>query len=169
MKSIVFYSSKLLLLIAYVTVFLSCKDKRNEKDITESVHSTTSVIDKNIQVSVDSGVVTLRGEVADEATKTAALNAVKHIEGVKSIESYLTVKAAVKAPQMSQQDIQLKAAIDSSLSLQGIHGVDITVSNGEVLLRGEVTRPQEIAIMKIAGDAHPAKLSNFLTVTDKEK
>jgi osmotically-inducible protein OsmY len=147
----------------------ACKEGNKEKDITEAVQSTTSVIDKNITVEVQEGVVTMKGEVADETTKTAAINAVKHIEGVKRIENHITVKAGGSKPiEMSAQDKRLKASIDSTLALNKISGVDITVSNGEVTLSGQVTRSQEIAIMKIAGDAHPARLKNFLTVTDKE-
>ena len=156
-------------LMASTVFFHSCKEEKKDKDITESVQATTSVIDRNIQVQVKEGVVTMKGEVADEATKTAAINAVKHIEGVKSVQSQLTVKPiAEKAPQMSERDIRLKQLIDSALVLQHIRGVDITVSNGEVTLSGKVTRPQEIAIMKIAGEAHPDRLMNHLTVTDEE-
>ena len=54
------------------------------------------------------------------------------------------------------------------LKLQNIPGVDISVSNGEVTLSGQVSRTQEVAIMKMAGDVKPSKLTNYLTVTDKE-
>ena len=163
------YLVVLLLVVASTVFFHSCKEEKKDEDISESVQTTTSVIDKNIQVQVKEGIVTMKGEVADEATKNAAINAVKHIEGVKSVESRLTVKPiAAKAPQMSEGDIRLKQSIDSALALQNIKGVDITVSNGEVTLSGKVTRSQEVAIMKIAGEAHPSRLMNYLTVTDKE-
>jgi hyperosmotically inducible periplasmic protein len=161
-KSACFFLLSLYLLAA-------CNEEKKEKDITEAVQSTTSVIDKNITVEVKEGVVIMKGEVADETTKTAALNAVKHIEGVKKVEDHMTVKAGNNKPaEMSAGDLRLKAAIESALALNKIAGVDITVSNGEVTLSGQVTRSQEIAIMKIAGEAHPSRLKNFLTVTDKE-
>jgi osmotically-inducible protein OsmY len=160
------FHAGLILLLGISSV--ACKEEKKEKDIAEAVASTAHVIDKNITTEVKEGVVIMKGEVADETTKTAALNAVKHVEGVKSIESYITVKAGTKAPEMSDTDLRLKTAIDSMLNLQNIKGVDITVSRGEVTLSGQVSRTEEVAIMKIAGDAHPSKLTNYLTVTDKE-
>ena len=148
--------------------FVACKEEKKERDIAEAVGSTAHLIDKNITTEVREGVVTMKGEVADETTKTAALNAVRHVEGVKSIESYITVKAGTTAPQKSETDVRLKTAIDSMLKLQNIPGVDISVSNGEVTLSGQVSRTQEVAIMKMAGDVKPSKLTNYLTVTDKE-
>ena len=163
------FSCNPVLVLLLCLVLIACKEEKKEKDIAEVVASTARVIDKNITTEVIEGEVTMKGEVADEATKTAALNAVKHVEGVKSIKSQLTVKvAASRPPQMSETDIRLKTAIDSMLKLQNISGVDITVSNGEVTLSGQVNRTQEVAIMKIAGDARPSRVNNFLTVTGKE-
>ena len=163
------FSLNAVLLLLLCLGLMACKEEKKEKDIAEAVASTARVIDKNITTEVSEGVVTMKGEVADEATKTAALNAVKHVEGVKLIKNQLTVKAAAsKPPQMSERDIRLKAGIDSMLKLQNIPGVDITVLNGEVTLSGQVNRTQEVAIMKIAGDAHPSKLNNYLRVKDKE-
>jgi hypothetical protein len=84
-----------LLSVSFSLLILSCKQKepKNDDQISTSVTSTTRVIDQNVKVSVQDGVVTLSGEVADEETKTATVNAVKHIEGVKSINNNLTVKA----------------------------------------------------------------------------
>ena len=44
-----------------------------------------------IKVAVESGSVTLTGEVADEADKEAAEKAVPYIRGVKGIRNYITV------------------------------------------------------------------------------
>ena len=148
---------------------IACKEVKKEKDIAEAVASTTKLIDENITTEINEGVVTMKGEVADEATKTAAVNAVRHIEGVKSIKNQLTVKAAASnPPQMTETDFLLKTGIDAMLKLQNIPGVEITVLNGEVTLSGQVNSTQEVAIMKIARDAQPSKLNNYLRVADKE-
>jgi hyperosmotically inducible protein len=50
--------------------------------------------DSTINVDVDNNVVTLRGSVANAASKKAAEDAVKKVEGVKSVTDKLEVKAA---------------------------------------------------------------------------
>jgi hypothetical protein len=47
--------------------------------------------DSTINVDVDNNVVTLRGTVANDASKAAAVKAAKAVEGVKSVNDKLTV------------------------------------------------------------------------------
>jgi osmotically-inducible protein OsmY len=49
--------------------------------------------DSTIDVDVDNGVVTLTGTVASAAQKTRAEQAVKSVEGVKSVKNQLKVAA----------------------------------------------------------------------------
>ena len=49
--------------------------------------------DSTINVDVDNGVVTLRGNVGSAAQKAAAEKAAKGVEGVKSVKNSLTVSA----------------------------------------------------------------------------
>ena len=49
--------------------------------------------DSTINVDVDSNVVTLRGSVANAASKKAAEDAAKKVDGVKSVSNKLEIKA----------------------------------------------------------------------------
>ena len=49
--------------------------------------------DSTINVDVDNNVVTLRGSVANAASKTKAQDAAKKVEGVKSVTNKLEIKA----------------------------------------------------------------------------
>lgn len=49
--------------------------------------------DSTINVDVDNNVVTLRGSVANAASKTKAADAAKKVEGVKSVTNNLEVRA----------------------------------------------------------------------------
>ena len=49
--------------------------------------------DSTINVDVDNNVVTLRGSVANAASKKAAEDAAKKVEGVKSVSNKLEIKA----------------------------------------------------------------------------
>lgn len=61
-------------------------------EIARNVQSDLSILDDSIKVSVQNGVVTLRGQVTDESTKNAAESVVWGEKGVKSIVNHLTVK-----------------------------------------------------------------------------
>ena len=50
--------------------------------------------DSTINVDVDNNVVTLRGSVANAASKAAAEKAAKAVDGVKSVSNKLEIKAA---------------------------------------------------------------------------
>ena len=50
--------------------------------------------DSTINVDVDNNVVTLRGSVANAASKKAAEDAAKKVDGVKSVTNKLEIKAA---------------------------------------------------------------------------
>lgn len=100
-------------IVAFTTVLMlscvtGCKEKKPGDEATsEAVKSTTGVIDKNISATVKDSVVILRGEVMDEATMTAAIKAVTHIEGVKTVQSYLTVKPVVVAPGKNSEPVSI--------------------------------------------------------------
>ena len=61
-------------------------------EIARNIQSDLSILDDSIKVSVQNGVVTLRGQVPDESTKNAAESVVWGEKGVKSIVNYLTIK-----------------------------------------------------------------------------
>ncbi len=50
--------------------------------------------DSTINVDVDNNVVTLRGSVANAASKKAAVDAARKVEGVKSVTDRLEIRAA---------------------------------------------------------------------------
>ena len=61
-------------------------------EIARNIQSDLSILDDSIKVSVQNGVVTLRGQVPDESTRNAAESVVWGEKGVKSIVNYLTVR-----------------------------------------------------------------------------
>ena len=68
----------------------------NDEWITTKVRSRffidPNVKNMNVDVDTKNGVVTLKGEVQDQAARTAAEAIAKQIDGVKSVKNQLTVK-----------------------------------------------------------------------------
>src|SRR5215475_1851053 len=106
---------KMLLLITMAAIaFPSCgvKDSTISEAITQKSQSMPELA--QIRASVASGVVTLTGEVKDDATRTSIEEAVKSIKGVRSVINNCTV-APPPAPApvtVSQDDALIRGVAD---------------------------------------------------------
>lgn len=68
-------------------------DATVQQDVNAKISSVSGVT-----AEVKEGVVTLSGEVADDATKAAAEDSVKSVKGVKSVSNNIMVQAPVPPP-----------------------------------------------------------------------
>lgn len=134
----------ILLVAGGTTLFLaSCKGKIKDSDlqttITEKMKSMPDL--SGLGVAVKEGVVTLTGDVKDEAAKTAAETAVKAIAGVKSVVNQVTVTIPPMpepAPVITgADDVMSKALADALKDLPGIKG---SVKDGMIALTGEISK-----------------------------
>ena len=103
-----------------------------------------------IDIATDGGVVTLSGEVASKEERESAEELAANVEGVESVENRLVVDAdmgeveADPSPKSLGQrldDVALLTKIRTALHLDQEArkiDVDIQVSSGRVVLRGEV-------------------------------
>lgn len=159
--------SKLLmsLLVASTLVFwTSCKP--DDAKLLQEAKAKVSAIDPNINVEVHDAVVTLSGQVMDDAMRMNAENAAKEVKGVKSVTNNVvaTPPAPEPAPVVVNDDAAITTAIQSGLEMKGIKGVSISVANGEVTLTGSAKKSDLATIMQIANEAKPAKVMNQLTL-----
>jgi osmotically-inducible protein OsmY len=98
---------------------------------------------RHIDVTSSGGVVTLKGEVADETERAQALLLARTTDGVTRVEDDLTIAAAA-APATAAApsgDETLSARVKSQLSSDArINGapIEVTTKNGVVLLQGTV-------------------------------
>lgn len=102
----------------------------------------------NVTLSVESGVVTVRGYVDTQADSTALLATIKNVNGVQSVMSYLQVKNKLRGKDTfkTESDRLMVASIRSNLHSyfsSTYDNVTINVSNGVVTLAGWVMSPKE--------------------------
>ncbi|MGL6266322.1 MAG: BON domain-containing protein, partial [Chitinophagaceae bacterium] len=69
--------------LAVTIIFAACKP--SDAAIAEAVKTKISSVTSGLVVDVKEGVVTLTGQVADDATKAAVESALQGIKGVKSV------------------------------------------------------------------------------------
>jgi hyperosmotically inducible periplasmic protein len=161
------YSIKLtrLLFTGMVLSFLLTACKPSDSKIAEAVKSKVTAVAPAVTVDVKDGVVTLSGQVADEATKTAAETAIQGTKGVKSIVNNISLPPPPPPPVVTiNPDDVLRKSIDSAFAAKGIKGITAAVSNGEVTLTGDVKRSDLTKVMQAANEVKPRRVINQMKV-----
>ena len=144
---------------ALAVAFTGCKAK--DSDVQTSVQSkeTTSV-----SVTVNDGVATLNGEVADEAAKMKAGEIAKGEKGVKSVVNNLTVAmpAVMAPPVVVAADDPLMMSVKDAVKDHPT--VTASVADGVVTLTGTIKKAALPKLMMNLNSLHPKKINNNLTV-----
>jgi osmotically-inducible protein OsmY len=154
----------MLFVFGFTLLFAACKP--SDEKIAEAVKAKVSAISPAISSSVKNGVVTLSGEVADEAAKSAVISALQGEKGVKDIVNNLTIPPPPPPPVVViNPDDVLSYGIDSTFKAKGISGVTSKVSNGEVTLTGTVKKSDLQKVMQAANEMKPKKVVNQLVIS----
>ena len=115
-----------------------------------------------VTVAVKDGVVTVSGEVADAATKTAVETAAK-VDGAKSVDSSkLTVKPTpTPTPAAATSADQKK--IEDALKAKGFTDVKVDTTTTPATIRGTVPKGKLAEAVKVAQEAAGKPVKNEVT------
>ncbi len=142
---------------------MACNSKTSDADVKTSVDNAIAA-NSNLSgtyADVKDGVVTLSGEVKDEAAKASAETTAKGIKGVKSVTNNITV-APPPAPVVITADDPLKASVDNTI--KAYPGVTATVKDGVVTLTGQIKKADLQKLMMELNTLKPKKIENQLTI-----
>jgi osmotically-inducible protein OsmY len=144
--------------------FTSCKPK--DADIKASVEKSLKddASTANVMVMVNEGVVTLSGEVADDATKIASTAKATAVKGVKSVVNNETLPAPAPAPApvvVSADDVLTTAVKDAT---KDFPTVTAAIADGVITLTGTLSKASLPKLMMALNGLHPKKIDNKLTV-----
>ncbi|MBS1668427.1 MAG: BON domain-containing protein [Bacteroidetes bacterium] len=140
------------------------KDSTIQEKITEAAKNTPEL--SNITSTVKDGVVTLTGEVKDDAAKAASEAAIKAIKGVKSVENNITVTPPPPPPPATP----VVSAVDEALgkgvtdATKDFPSVKAAVKDGVITLTGEIKKSSLPKLMQTLNSLKPTKIDNQLTV-----
>jgi osmotically-inducible protein OsmY len=119
-------------------VKLPYSSQRTDEDIAiaavNALRANVSVPADKIKVTVNSGWVTLEGEVEWYYQKNAAEAAVRYLPGVKGVSNLITVKPRVSPTELKAK---IEDAFKRSAELDASR-VTVEVDGGKVILRGRV-------------------------------
>lgn len=112
--------------------------ERTDADIAHAVRQAlewnTMIPDEKIRVIVESGVVTLTGEVAYNYQRESAEIAVRYLQGVRNIINRIHIKSSISPHEVKSKilkEFERNARVDAS-------NVSIEIEESEIILRGTV-------------------------------
>lgn len=150
-----------------IALFMSACGGKSDADLQKAVTEKLAA-DRvmGVTAAVKDGVATLTGEVADAGVKSKAETSAK-VEGIKSVTNNLTVKPAPTPPPASP-DQMIQGTVNEAIKKLNLTGstVNATVTNGEIILTGNVAKADLTKVMQAANEAkgNATKVTNNLTV-----
>ncbi|HUG09987.1 MAG TPA: BON domain-containing protein [Opitutaceae bacterium] len=154
----------LLLVLPAIVRADSQTDRRVEKAAADSYNYRT-VLEDQVKVKANDGVVTLTGRVADPDHRILAEDTVRNLPGVTAVENKITVEPA--APERS--DAWIATKIRTKLLLSGsvsVVNTDVAVNDGVVTLTGKAENlaQKELTEVYVAEIEGVASVDNQLSV-----
>lgn len=134
------------------------KDSKIQEDFVEQAKTNPQL--STISATVNEGVLTLNGQCPDETCKSSAEQAARAVKGVKSVVNNITVTQA--APVVIADDATLNNSINEIV--KKYNGVEASINNGEITLRGTTTRDNLQKLMMELNATNPKKINNQLTI-----
>jgi osmotically-inducible protein OsmY len=160
-----FNCAALILGVLFMSATLvSCgvKDSTIQEKISEAAKATPELA--TVTSNVKDGVVTLTGEVKDDAAKAASEAAVKAIKGVKDVVDNITITPPPPPPPVVtiNPDDELKKGVTDAT--KDFASVKADVADGVITLTGDIKRSSLPKLMQSLNSLKPKKINNQLTI-----
>lgn len=140
--------------------------ERTDADIADaavnSIKWNTSLPEGKVMVRVESGWVTLEGEVEWEFQRNAAEHVVEKLKGVKGVSNMITIKPKIQASIVKST---IKNALERAADIEA-NRIEVETDGNKVILRGKVRTWAERKEVQRAAWSAPGVYSveNYLTL-----
>lgn len=151
-------TTKILLSLTFAASLFLAACSPKDADIQKAVQAKEAA---GITVAVDKGVVTLAGEVTDDAAKANAETIAKAEKGVKSVVNSISTVMVDKPVVIETDSVLTKNVADA---VKDFSTVKADVNDGVVTLTGEIKKAELITLMQHLSALKPKKIDNKLTV-----
>lgn len=138
-----------------IDIKLSSLEIRTDTEIAENILNAlllnTAIPDERIKTKVDNGWVFLEGDVNWQYQKTAAINAVKYLPGVKGVTDLIKIKPNVSTGLIKEN---IRKALERNADIEA-NNIDIETVGNTIVLKGPVGSWKERTAIEDAAWATP--------------
>jgi|SRR6185437_6609578 len=151
----------LFLIFPCISFVIGCKSK--SQDVQQKIQNKFLANTRlsNAQVYVTDSVATLSGNVINDSDKVSAERIASAEQGIKSVNNQINITHPESTPGV-QNDKELHDGVISITS--NYKGVDATVQDGVVTLKGSIKRSDVADLMHGLDSLKPKKIDNQLAV-----
>jgi hyperosmotically inducible protein len=154
--------TKLLSLLCVAVILFVAACGKSDADLTKAVNAKLAADGvTGVTATVNNGVATLTGEVADVTVKAKAALSAKSVDGVKSVTDNTTVKPLPVATPAAP-DQALLGKITENLKKANCGTAVVTVNNGKVTVTGAVPDAKYAECIQIIQQAGITGIDNQL-------
>jgi len=123
------------LLAGPIALFASSATDRKIEDAAKSSYNYRTVLEDNVKVKANDGIVTLTGTVQDKDDKALAADTVENLPGVTAVKNEIVVKSSVpeKSDAWMALKIRSRLLVKSNVSAAN---TKVIVNDGNVVLTG---------------------------------
>ena len=152
-----------LVFFVFAVTLLAAACGKSDADIQKAVAAKLASDNvSGVTAAVNSGAVTLTGEVADITVKNKAEASAKSVEGVKSVDGSGLRLKPLPTPAPAPADPMLQGKVDESLKKAGCTGAVAKVEAGTVTLTGTGPEAKFAECIKVVNESGAGKLNNQL-------
>ena len=153
---------KILTVLSLAIVVLAAACGKSDADLQKAVADKLAADNvAGVTATVNDGVATLTGQVADITVKNKAAASAKSVEGIKSVTDNTTLRP-LPTPVPAPADPMLKGKVEENLRKAGCTGATVTIADGTVTLSGTVPEAKFAECVKVVNESGAGKLNNQL-------
>jgi osmotically-inducible protein OsmY len=132
--------------------------ERTDEEIAHAAVSALRwnvMVPDNLKISVENGWIKLRGQVDWEFQRTAAVEAVTPLFGVRGVSNHIEITSKVQPSDIKHR---IEAALKRTAEHDG-HGIEVMVEGNRVVLSGMVRSIAEMEDARLAAWAAPGVIT----------
>lgn len=148
--------------LSLAIVVLAAACGKSDADLQKAVADKLAADNvTGVTATVNDGVATLTGQVADITVKNKAAASARSVEGIKSVTDNTTLRP-LPTPVPAPADPMLKGKVEENLRKAGCTGATVTIADGTVTLSGTVPEAKFAECVKVVNESGAGRLNNQL-------
>ena len=153
---------KILTVFSLAIVLIAAACGKSDADLQKAVADKLAADSiTGVTATVNDGVATLTGQVADITVKNKAAASARSVEGIKSVTDNTTLRP-LPTPVPAPADPMLKGKVEENLRKAGCTGATVTIADGTVTLSGTVPEAKFAECVKVVNESGAGRLNNQL-------